>query len=147
MVGYRRALEDYGIEPQTGQYTKDGMAEALIQIGRYDFESGYRQFNSFMDMEHPPTALCVTNYDMTMGAVTAAHERNVVLGKDIGFVGFDAVDLCRIVSPPLSIVEQPTDLMGQKAGEVLLKRMAGETLPHPQVIRLKSYLHNRVYGE
>jgi len=147
MVGYRRALEDYGIEPQTGQYTKDGMSEALIQIGRYDFESGYRQFNSFMDMEHPPTALCVTNYDMTMGAVTAAHERNVILGKDIGFVGFDAVDLCRIVSPPLSIVEQPTDLMGQKAGEVLLKRMAGEALPHPQVIRLKSYLHNRVYQE
>ena len=145
MVGYRRALEDYGIEPQTGQYTKDGMSEALIQIGRYDFESGYRQFNSFMDMEHPPTALCVTNYDMTMGAVTAAHERNVVLGKDIGFVGFDAVDLCRIVSPPRSIVEQPTDVMGQKAGEVLLKRMAGAALPPPPVIRLKSYLRNRVY--
>ncbi len=147
MVGYRRALEDYGIEARSGKYVKDGALEELIQIGQYDFVSGYRQFNNFMDMENPPTALCVTNYDMTMGAVTAAHERNVVLGKDIGFIGFDAVDLCRIVSPPLSIVEQPTDLMGQKAGEVLLKRMAGETLSHPQVIRLKSYLHNRVYQE
>ena len=48
---------------------------------------------------------------------------------------------------PLSIVEQPTQLMGQKAGEILLKRMAGEDLPHPQVIRLKSYLHNRIYKE
>ena len=66
-----------------------------------------------------------------MGAVTAAHERSVILGKDIGFVGFDAVDLCRIVSPPLSIVEQPTQMMGQKAGEILLKRMSGETPAAP----------------
>ncbi len=147
MVGYRRALEDYGIEVETGQMTASGRSEDLIQIGRYDFESGYRQFNNFMDMKNPPTALCVTNYDMTMGAVTAAHERDIILGKDIGFVGFDAVDLCRIVSPPLSIVEQPTQLMGQKAGEILLRRMAGETQTHPQVIRLKSYLHNRIYQE
>lgn len=146
MVGYRRALEDYGIaiepDPQDG-----GKPGGLIRTGQYDFESGYRLFNQFMDMPNPPTALCVTNYDMTMGAVTAAHERSIVLGGDIGFVGFDAVELCRIVSPSLSIVEQPTQLMGQKSGEILLKRMAGEELAHPQVIRLKSYLHNRIRQE
>ena len=148
MIGYRRALEDYGNAcepiPQSGDEPSSG---GLIQIGRYDFESGYRLFNQLMDMPSPPTALCVTNYDMTMGAVTAAHERGIVLGKDIGFVGFDAVDLCRIVSPPLSIIEQPVHRMGQQAGEVLLKRMMGEELPHPQVIRLKSHLHNRPYRE
>ena len=147
MVGYRRALEDYGFAcspvPQAGESSLDSM----IQIGRYDFESGYRLFNRFMDMETPPTALCVTNYDMTMGAVTAAHERNILLGRDIGFVGFDAVDLCRIVSPPLSIVEQPAQIMGQRAGEILLKRMAAEELPYPQAIRLKSDLHNRICME
>ena len=144
MVGYRRALKDYGIMPG-GEKTADGEPGSMIQFGKYDFESGYRLFNHFMDMEQPPTALCVTNYDMTLGAATAAHERNIVLGKDIGFVGFDAVDLCRIVTPPLSIVEQPAELMGQKAGEVLLKRLAGEPLPFPQVIRLKSHLHNRIH--
>jgi DNA-binding LacI/PurR family transcriptional regulator len=145
MVGYRRVLEDYGIKLETGAGAdgEEDAANGMIQIGRYDFESGYRKFNQFMDMENPPTALCVTNYDMTLGAATAAHERNIVLGRDIGFVGFDAVDLCRIVTPPLSIVEQPTFLMGQKAGELLLRRMAGESSPHPQVMRLKSHLHKR----
>jgi len=145
MIGYRRALKDYGIAADTGAGPDVEIPnEGLIQIGRYDFESGYRQFIHFMDMANPPTALCVTNYDMTMGAITAAHERNIILGKDIGFVGFDAVDLCRIVSPPLSIVEQPTELMGQRAGELLLKRMAGESSEYPQVMRLKSHLHNRI---
>lgn len=146
MVGYRRALEDYGIALETA---RTDPADDLVQIGCYDFESGYRQFNYFMDMKTPPTALCVTNYDMTMGAVTAAHERDIVLGTDIGFVGFDAVDLCRIVTPPLSIVEQPTEMMGQKAGETLLRRMGGDMAGYPQVTRLKSYLHNRIqpYGD
>lgn len=145
MIGYRRALEDYGIIADVGAGADTELPDdGMIQIGRYDFESGYRKFNHFMDMANPPTALCVTNYDMTMGAVTAAHERNITLGKDIGFVGFDAVDLCRIASPPLSIVEQPTELMGQKAGELLLKRMAGEDSAFPQVLRLKSHLHNRI---
>lgn len=145
MIGYRRALEDYGIAANAGAGADTELPDdGMIQIGRYDFESGYRKFNHFMDMANPPTALCVTNYDMTMGAVTAAHERNIILGKDIGFVGFDAVDLCRIASPPLSIVEQPTELMGQRAGELLLKRMAGEDSAYPQVLRLKSHLHNRI---
>jgi DNA-binding LacI/PurR family transcriptional regulator len=34
--------------------------------------------------------------------------------------------------------------MGRKAGELLLKRMAGESSEYPQVMRLKSHLHNRI---
>ena len=144
MTGSMRALADYGLSSgdelvRVGSDVKNNP----IQIGSYDFESGYRLFNTFMDMDDPPTALCVTNYDMTMGAVTAAHERGIVLGQDIGFVGFDAVDLCRIVSPPLSIVEQPTELMGRRAGELLLKRLSGDEQGFPQVFRLKSHLHRR----
>ena len=167
MIGYKRALADYGLsigadaaEPAAGAqnplilvgtYDTPDESEArsdprhnLVQIGSYDFESGYRLFNQFMDMDNPPTALCVTNYDMTLGAVTAAHERGVVLGRDIGFVGFDAIDLCRIVSPPLSIIEQPTELMGLRAGEVLLGRLSGSVQDYPQVVRLKSKLHSRI---
>lgn len=105
MTGYRRALEDYGISSAAGaESAPDGGPGSMIQFGKYDFESGYRLFNHFMDLAEPPSALCVTNYDMTLGAATAAHERNIILGRDIGFVGFGAVDLCRIVTPPLSIV-------------------------------------------
>lgn len=130
-TGYRRALKDYGI----------ALDEALVQTGNNDFESGQRLFDVFMDMEDPPTAVCVTNYDMTVGAITAAHERGIVLGRDLGFFGFDAVDVSRIVSPQLSVVEQPTELMGRRAGELMLKRLGGELDTFPEVLRLKSTLH------
>lgn len=131
LTGYRRALADHGIEAD----------ESLIRLGSYDFESGHRLFNAFMDMPQPPTALCVTNYDMTVGTITAAHERGITLGRDVGFFGFDAVDISRIVTPRLPVVEQPARPMGRMAGELLLRRIAGDTAGFPEVLRLKATLH------
>ena len=130
MVGYRRVHEDYRVP----------MDESLIKVGNYDLESGYRLFNELMDHPEPPTAVCVTNYDMTVGAITAAHERGIALPTDVDFIGFDNIDLCAIVTPPLTIVEQPMDEMGQAAARLMLQRLDGSEEP-PQLLRLKSKIN------
>ena len=89
MVGYRRVHEDYRIP----------VDESLIQVGNYDLASGYRLFNRLMDLEAPPSAICVTNYDMTIGAITAAHERGIALPGQVDFIGFDNIELCALVTP------------------------------------------------
>lgn len=127
LIGYRRVHEDYRIP----------VDEQLIQIGNYDLESGYRLFNVLMDLPEPPTAVCVTNYDMTVGAITAAHERGIALPEQVDFIGFDNIDLCRVVTPPLPIVEQPMEEMGREAAQLLLRRLDGSKEP-PQMLRLKS---------
>ncbi|MEG1548666.1 MAG: LacI family DNA-binding transcriptional regulator [Clostridia bacterium] len=146
MIGYLRVQADYGMATDETQIkVGNGSADTeLIKVGNYDFESGHRLFNLFMDMPNPPTALCVTNYDMTLGAITAAHERGIALGDDMGFVGFDAVDMCRIISPPLAVMEQPAELMGLRAGELLLRRMSGDAEGFPHLLRLKSILHTPI---
>ncbi len=131
MVGYRRVHEDYRIP----------VDENLIQIGNYDLESGYRLFNVLMDLPDPPTAVCVTNYDMTVGSITAAHERGVALPDGVDFIGFDNIDLCAVVTPPLTIVEQPMEEMGREAARILLQRLEGGKEP-PQMIRLKSKINS-----
>ncbi len=129
MVGYRRVFADY-------QIPLDG---SLIKVGNYDLESGYRLFNELMDRPDPPTAVCVTNYDMTVGAITAAHERGIALPADVDFIGFDNIDMCTIVTPPLPIVEQPMEEMGQAAAQLMLQRLEGASDP-PQLLRLKARL-------
>ncbi len=131
MIGYKRVQEDYGIPADN----------ELIRIGNYDFESGHRIFHEFLHLDNPPTALCSTNYDMTMGAILAAHEAKIVLGTDMGFVGFDAVQLSRMVTPALPVVEQPTEEMGRRAAELMIARLAGAMDGYPQMLRLKSRLH------
>ena len=115
--------------------------EALIAAGNYDLESGSRLFSAFLNMPQPPTAVFVTNYDMTLGAIMAAHERGVALPDEVDFIGYDNVDLCSIVSPKLEIVEQPMDEMGLRAAELLLARLTGDASP-AKLLRLKAKLSN-----
>ena len=130
-VGYRRVLADYRLP----------VDEALIAAGNYDLESGSRLFNAFLNMPQPPTAVFVTNYDMTLGAIMAAHERGVALPDEVDFIGYDNVDLCSIVSPKLEIVEQPMDEMGLRAAELLLARLTGDASP-AKLLRLKAKISN-----
>lgn len=126
MVGYRRIYQDYQLE----------LDESLIAVGDYDVESGHRLFMELMKQENPPTAICVTNYDMTVGAVTAAHAMGIQLPNQVDFIGFDNTDLCAVTSPPLEIVEQPVSQIGQSVAERLLARLDGDT-SEPQLLRLK----------
>jgi LacI family transcriptional regulator len=128
-TGYRRVLEDYGLP----------IDDSLIRSGDYDVESGYRLFNELLDLPDPPTAICVTSYDMTLGAITAAHERGVALPTDVDFIGYDNINLCRIVTPPLEIIEQPMEQMGREAASRILARLAGDT-SEPRLLRLKAKL-------
>lgn len=126
MVGYRRVFEDYRIP----------VDEDLIQVGNYDVESGYRLFSVLMDLPDPPTAICVTNYDMTVGAIMAAHARGISLPEQVDFIGFDNIDLSAIVTPPLQIVEQPMEQIGCSAADLMLQRLGGDDSP-PRLLRLK----------
>jgi len=128
-TGYRRVLADYSLP----------VDEALIRSGGYDVESGYRLFNELLDLASPPTAICVTNYDMTLGAITAAHERGVSLPADVDFIGYDNINLCRVVNPPLEIIEQPMEQMGREAAGRILARIAGDDSP-ARLLRLKAKL-------
>jgi len=130
MTGYRRVLADYSIP----------LDPALMLMGDYSYESGYRMFYEFMNMPEPPTALFATNCDMTLGAVTAAYERNYRIPRDISFIGFDEVQLTRVINPPITIVVQPTALIAKMAAETVLQRMREDYTDFPVIARLKGEL-------
>ncbi|MBQ1264621.1 MAG: LacI family DNA-binding transcriptional regulator [Oscillospiraceae bacterium] len=128
-TGYRRVMQDYSLP----------IDESLIASGDYDMESGWRLFRQLMQMPDPPTAVFVTNYDMTVGAIVAAHELGIALPTDVDFIGYDNVDLCRIANPPLEIVAQPMEQIGEQAAQLVLQRIAGDDSER-KLLRLKSSL-------
>lgn len=128
--GYLEALKKNGITPDP----------EYINASRYDYESGHNGFLKLMDLAKPPTAVVATNHDTTVGSISASYERGLTLGWDIGFVGFDAVEIANFTTPRLTVVDQPTELMGKTAGRLLLKRLCGDTVGHPEVITLSAEL-------
>ena len=128
-VGYLRAMSDHGIL----------FDDDLFISGSNTFATGYHSVDMLMKISNPPTAVLATNYDITLGLVTAIRERGLRIPEDIDLFGFDSVEVCSMMRPPLPVVHQPEQLIGQTAAEYLIQRLNGYTGPS-RVTRLKSEL-------
>ena len=130
LVGYLRALSDHN-------YLYD---DSLVISGPNAFATGYKGFLQLMALHTPPTAIFSTNYDITMGLITAARERGVRIPEDISIFGFDCVEVCAMLNPPLPVVQQPEQRLGTLAADYLLERLEGST-QEPRQTRLACLLH------
>lgn len=128
LKGYRRVHEDYSMT----------IDEELIKYGDYNVDSGYELLNEFLHMKNPPTAVFITNYEMTLGAIMAINENNVVVPEQLSIIGYDNLQMAKIVKPSLSIVVQPMKVIGETAAEVLLRRLSNDVSNFPQRYRLKT---------
>ena len=115
LAGYLQALELNGI-------LYDG---TLVFSGELSFAFGYQSFGELMDSAVPPTAIFSTNHDITMGVITAARERGLRIPEEVDVFGFDCVDVCAVMSPPLPVVYQPEEEMGRLAAAYLMERLGG----------------------
>ncbi|MCM8776854.1 MAG: GntR family transcriptional regulator [Candidatus Omnitrophica bacterium] len=59
---------------------------------------------------------------------------NKDIGKDISVVGFDDFPICRILSPQLTTIKQPLELMAEKAIELLEERIKSHNKDNKQII-------------
>lgn len=114
-------------------YNKD-----LVFNGKLCVEGGYVAMKT-LAAEHPEiTALFVTNYEMTIGAIIAINEMGKSIGKDYAFVGFDNMGLSQVISPRLATVNQPMEDMGRIAAEMLLKAIeSGSTVAQTITLQAK----------
>lgn len=130
LKGYRRVHEDYSLEIDT----------SLIKTGDYKMESGYHALNELMKLEKPPTAVFITNYEMTLGAIMAVNDNNIAVPDQLSLIGFDNLELARVVKPALSIVMQPLKNIGETSADILLKRLNNDRSNFPNRFRLKPEL-------
>lgn len=115
LAGYLQALDLYHI-------LYDG---ALVFSGELSFAFGYQSFMEVMGTGTPPTAIFSTNHDITMGVITAARERGLRIPEDVDVFGFDCVDVCAVMSPPVPVVHQPEEEIGRAAAAYLIERLEG----------------------
>lgn len=125
-VGYLRALAAHGLSYD----------DALLVSDENTFAAGYRGCATLLRLEDPPTAILTTNYDITMGLVTAVREQGLRIPEDMDIFGFDCVEICTMMHPALPVVHQPEDEIGRTAAEYLIQRLEGYT-GEARVTRLK----------
>ena len=126
LVGYLRALSDHGILYD----------DALVISGQYEFATGYRAIETLLALEDPPTAVFTTNYDFTLGLVTSAREKGISIPDELDLFGFDCVQVCTMMNPPLPVIHQPEQEIGRIAAAYLIDRLSGYT-GEPRMTKLK----------
>ncbi len=113
--GYLMALEKNNIQ----------VKESLIQYGNYKEEDGYMCMERLINNRNinPFTAVYTTSEKMTYGAIKAIRKNGLRIPEDISIVGFDVQDKAELICPRITTVRQPEGLIGQKVGELLLKKL------------------------
>ena len=113
MAGYYRALEKAGIP----------VRESLICHGDYTIQGGARSLEELVQKNPEMTAVFVTNYEMTMGAMIGVNELGIQIPEQLSMIGFDNLQFARACNPKLTIVSQPTDGIAREVARIMLEHL------------------------
>ncbi|MGV3616614.1 MAG: LacI family DNA-binding transcriptional regulator [Fimbriimonas sp.] len=80
------------------------------------------------------TALVGAHDGVASLLVELAPQFGVRIPDDLSITGFDSTSFCDELNPRLTSVSQPLAIMGRCAAEMLVKRINGDEIHHPQVI-------------
>ncbi|SFU86427.1 LacI family DNA-binding transcriptional regulator [Butyrivibrio sp. INlla21] len=129
--GFMEAMRDAGLEVPVEYQVR----------GKHSIASGYNGMMKLLTLKNRPTAVFMSNYEITLGAMLAINESGLKSPDDISLLGFDDQLFFHVMQPQVYMVEQPTQAMGEKAVELLLKRINGETQDGPMELALGTSLH------
>lgn len=71
-----------------------------------------------------PTAIFALADKLAFGVLRAAYELGIDVPGQLSAVGFDDIEAASLVSPALTTVGQPLDVIGTTAAQMLLNTMA-----------------------
>lgn len=128
LAGYNEAFYEAGIVRK----------RELVVRGDYTIAGGAGSFRALLKRNSDMTAVLVSNYEMTMGAIIEANEMDVKIPERLSFIGFDNLEFARACVPRLSIVTQPTKEIGRRAAELMLKRLKEEPSGDAVSVKLKT---------
>ena len=101
---------------------------------------GYRATQEILSLEKLPTAIFTVNNMTVVGAMQALRERGLSVPRDMGLVCFDDVEHLAVLSPFLTVIDQPAETFGSLGAQLLLERITGKAGARPRRIVLQTDL-------
>ncbi|WP_236355011.1 LacI family DNA-binding transcriptional regulator [Konateibacter massiliensis] len=96
----------------------------FVKRGTLTVEHGYEATKSLLTSGNKPTALYLSNYEITLGAIIAINELGINFPEDISIIGFDNLMLSKVVKPKLWMVVQPMEEIASSAAHIMLDRLS-----------------------
>jgi LacI family transcriptional regulator len=113
LAGYQRAMHQAGI----------AVPASWVVESDFTSPSGYDAAVTLLERDRP-TAIFAANDMVGFGVLRAAAERHIGVPSDLSVIGFDDIQMSRYVYPALTTVGQSILQLGERAAQMLLRRIA-----------------------
>jgi LacI family transcriptional regulator len=122
LAGYREALREAGV----------AVPEDLVRPGLRTPDAAQEEVLRLLRLPDPPTAIFAGRNTVSIGAVRALREAG--RQREVALVGFDDFPLADVLEPALTVVRQDIGRIGAAVGDLLFRRLDGDTAEPRQVV-------------
>ena len=122
--GYIQMLENYEIS----------VSHDLITCSDFTIEGGFACAKQLLALEEKPSAIFAANDEMAVGVIQAVQEQGLRVPQDVAVVGFDNVQVSKVVQPNLTTIDQPIFQLGVKSMELLMSCLDGDVLEGKRIV-------------
>ena len=136
--GYLEALREHRIP----------IDREIVSCGPIDSELMQQATERLLQLPDRPDAIIGFNDIATYAAYSTIKRMGLRIPDDVALIGFTDSPACEYVTPTISSIEDKANLQGQKACEMLLKHIGGETKVRkevvPMVIKIRESSERRI---
>lgn len=127
VAGYLKAMKDARLTPH-------------ISIVGSLMGSVAEQLSASLNSPVAPTAIFAASNIVGLEVLSFLQQKRIKIPQRIALVCFDDFSAATLVSPSVTVVQQPVVEMGQRAANVLLERLDGRLTSGPKRIELATQL-------
>ncbi len=130
--GCRRIVFLYGAVSSSGRQRHDGYVAAMkaAQLApeaeplQPNVERARVATAALLLSGKPPDAIVASNGLILLGLIESVRAAGLEIPRDVRVAGFDDLPWTRLMTPPVTVIAQPTYEIGRSAIELLLQRIA-----------------------
>jgi LacI family transcriptional regulator len=111
ILGYTNAMRSAGLKPE-------------LHLSIESYEDALKLAMQWSKSNDRPVAVFTLNNVATRHMLEALRETNLQIPNKVALVGFDDLELAKLLTPSLTVVRQPAAGLGTQAARVLFDRMS-----------------------
>ena len=133
MSGYLKALAAAKIKPQN----------ELMHSIPFRGDSGSDAVGAILNLDPKPSAIIIANTAQVQSAMRRIQQSGIKMPSQLSVVVFDDSPWTDLVSPPLSIIKQPIEMLAVHSVDLAIARIKGSIPKSRQRIEVSSELIKR----
>lgn len=96
-----------------------GIKEQMVECA-FDFNAGLNIAEKILTMYPDADGIIAPNDMVAISVYKVLHKKGIKVPEEIQLIGFDNIDLARLITPELTTIAQPINEMGVKAAELII---------------------------